>query len=334
MWRSIAAEKPARKELDLSESPTGLQQHETERLSLIRYQLLHAAQQASQPAPLNSLALGSMQDAVESMLGLVVERKRIPVPARGDFLQIFDSVAGVVTGEPSIAGFRSGAAAMNLARVNFKHHGNQAASMTIARHYQNSENLVNELSMRVFSISIDQVSLLLFVRDDSARGHLEASQSSWNDGNYQGAMDELRLAFDRVVRDYEGRKIRHSGQSLFSTKPAFMPSVFERRDAGKTVDSAFKWLENLDEWVKMLALGVDMRRYAFFNAHAPIAVYTLDGSAHLHRRDGIDFEESIFSRCFKFVVDTALAFAEDDFDFDAWSGRKSIRNVIAVAPSD
>ncbi len=61
----------------------------------------------------------------------------------------------------------------------FKHHSIQAQSTTNARHLQDSKDLVNELAVRVFSIQIDRVSQLLFVRDEAARNHLAAAQASW-----------------------------------------------------------------------------------------------------------------------------------------------------------
>lgn len=307
----------------MMELPSGLQQHEAERLSLIRYQVLVAEQQASQPVPLSSLALNTMQDAVESILSLVAEREHVAVANRSDFLQLFDAVAAAVGGEPRISGHRQGAAAMNQARVSFKHHGNQAEPSTIGRHLSNATELVKALAEAVFGVGLEAVSLLLFVRDDETREHLELAQERWRAGSADPAMDELKLAFDRLVRDYERRKAWHPGKSLFSTKPSFMPSVFDLRKSGKEMEKAFEWLDSLDGWVKMLALGVDMRRFAYFAAHTPTALYTLDGTAHLHRRDGIVITETVFTRCFKFIVDTALAFAEDDFDFDAWEARRA-----------
>lgn len=308
----------------MSGLPSELQPHEAERLSLVRYQLMVAEQQARQPAPLSSLSLGNMQDAVESILGMVVEREHITISNRNDFLQLFDAVARTVDGDPSIAGFRPGVATMNLARVNFKHHGNQAESGTITRHLGSSKELIGVLVERVYGVRLDAVSLLLFVRDTQARSHLELAQSNWDSHKSQDAIDELRLAFDCLTRDYERRKAWHPGKSLFSTKPSFIPSIFEIRKSGKEMEKAFEWLESLDGWVKMLALGIDMRRYAYFDAHTPTSVYTLDGSAHLSRREGVAITDEVFTRCFKFVIDTALAFSEDDFDFDAWSARQSI----------
>lgn len=309
------------------ELPPGLQQHEAERLSLVRYQLMVAEQQARQPVPLSSLALGSMQDAVEATLGLVIEREHVAISNRNDFLKLFDAVADKLGGDPPIAGFRPGVAAMNLARVNFKHHGNQAESGTISRHLGNSRQLIELLIDRVFGIQMDTVSLLLFVRDAEVRTHLELAQSNWNSGRTQAAMGELKLAFDRLVRDYELRKAWYPGRSLFSTKPSFMPSSFDLRKSSKETEKAFEWLESLDGWVKMLALGVDMRRYAYFDAHTPTSSYTLDGSAHLHLRDGVTITEEVFARCMKFVIDTSLEFFEDDFDFDAWSARQAAQEA-------
>jgi len=186
------------------------------------------------------------------------------------------------------------------------------------------DDVLTLLADRVFGVRLDAVSLLLFVRDTEVRTHLELAQSNWDSGRTQEAMDELKLAFDRLVRDYERRKAWHPGKSLFSTKPSFMPSIFDLRKAGKEMEKAFEWLESLDGWVKMLALGVDMRRYAYFDAHTPTSIYTLDGSAHLHRREGVTVTDEVFARCTKFVIDTALAFSEDDFDFDAWSARQAV----------
>lgn len=303
--------------------PNHLQTHEAERLSLIRYQLMIAEQQAQQPSPLSSLALGTMQDAVESMLSLVVEREHITTAKRNDFLQLLDSVAGWVQGTPPISGFRPAAAAMNLARVNFKHHGNQAESNTITRHLGNSKELVDELARRVFGVALESISLLLFVQNEQVRDHLGKAQSEWGAGDCAEAMQQMRLAFDRLIQDYEQRKSWHPGKSLFSTKPSFLPSVFDLRGAGREIEKAFEWLESLDRWVKMVALGIDMRRYAFFEAYAPLATYTLGGEVYFHQRDGISPTENDFGRCFKFIVDTALAFARDDFDFDAWSARRA-----------
>lgn len=301
-----------------------LQPFEAERLSLIRYQLLLAEKQVEQPSPLNSIALGTMQDSVESMLALVIEKRLLQTKNTNEFVHLFDVVSSSFSDESQIPGFRSSMIAMNKARVSFKHHGNQVEVVTIARHLSNSSDLLNQLCIEVFNLRIQEVSLLLFVRDEKARSHLQQSESLWNSSKYAEALDELKLAFDQIVRDYDSRKSWSPGRGLFSTRPSFLPSTIERKAAGNTVQKAYEWLESIDDWVKILALGVDMRRYAFFNAYAPHVMYAMNGKPFISRRDGIQLTDEIYSKCFKFVIDTALAFREDDFDFDAWSARQTV----------
>jgi hypothetical protein len=314
----------------MSHAPTGLRREEAEWLSLVRYQMMVARQQAQQPAPLNSLALNLMQDAVESMIGLVAEHLLVPVKNKSDFIQIFDAVAAEVKSEPPMSGFRQSAVAMNGARVNFKHNNNQAERSTIERHLNNAANLVEMLTETVFGTPLSEVSLLLFVRDAEARSHLAEAQKYWQNGEQAASMQNIRLAFDRLVRDFETRKSWHPGTSLFSTKPSFTPSLHEARRAGKEIEKAFEWLESIDGWVKLVALGVDMRRYAYFNAHTPRAMYMLVGPPRFSRREDDEAvtSEEAFGRCFQFVVDTALAFAQDDFDFDAWAARRAARRPV------
>jgi len=307
----------------MEDSKNELQPFEAERLSLIRYQLLLAEQQSVQPSPLNSIALGTMQDAVESMLSLVIEKRLLQTKNMLEFIQMFDAVSSSFSEESQIPGFRSSMFAMNKARVSFKHHGNQVEAVTIARHLSNTSDLLNQLCIEVFNIRFQEVSLLLFVRDEKARTHLQQSETLWNLSNFEEAIDELKLAFDQIIRDYDSRKSWSPGRGLFSTRPSFLPSTIERKAAGNTVQKAYEWLESIDEWVKILALGVDMRRYAFFNAHTPHVMYAMNGKSFISRRDGIQLNDEIYSKCFKFVIDTALAFREDDFDFDAWSARQA-----------
>ena len=61
---------------------------EAERLSLIRYQVRSIAETLRQPAPVNTLAINVMQDAVESTLGAVGEHIRADVASRSDFAKL------------------------------------------------------------------------------------------------------------------------------------------------------------------------------------------------------------------------------------------------------
>lgn len=299
--------------------------HQAEWLSLIGYQLRTARAQADQAAPLNALAISSLHDAVESLLSLSAESLGANVKNRADFIQLFDAVGDALTRPASVAGHRSAMNALNQARVGFKHHGNRVDEQTLRRHFANAENFLADLTDAVFSVRLEDVSLLLFIRDPKVRQRLESAGDNWANGNHHEAMQDLWIAFDELVTDYQARKSWHPGKTLFSTKPSFLPSVFDLRKEGKVAEKTFEWLESLDSWVRILAIGVDARRYAYFNSHTPNGFKVLSGDVRFQWRPEAELSDNVFLRCQAFVVDTALELAEDDFTFDAWSARQAAR---------
>jgi len=102
-------------------------------LSLIRYEALVAEEQSRLGRPLSSLAINTVQDAVESILSLAVQTLGGNVASRPDFLQLFDAASSLDTSN-SLSPFRAALQAMNNARVSFKHHGNSPSDTSIGRH--------------------------------------------------------------------------------------------------------------------------------------------------------------------------------------------------------
>lgn len=298
-------------------------------LSLIRYQLMVAAEQARLAKPLSSLAINTIQDAVESALALVVQDKGGDVRNRPDFMQLFDAVTIHGRDSKILSSFRPAMQAMNNARVSYKHHGNPPDEATVRRHLARSEDFVRTLVDEVFGVRLDEVSLLTFIRLEGARGYLEQAQDHWGKSEFPGAMECLRLAFDLIIKDYASRKQWSPGRTLFLTKPSFYPSVIELRKSG--LERIDEWLQNLDKWVRYVALGIDMRRYAFFDAYTPSVTYALGGNHFAYHRNEVQITEEVFARCFKFVVDTGLSLAQDDFDFDLWAARRAATSAEAVA---
>jgi hypothetical protein len=292
-------------------------------LSLINYQAQEAAEQSRRAAPLSTLAINGLQDAVEAMLSLIAEHNNIAVGKRPDFDKLFDEVAKQF---PAVAHHRARLLALNAARVGFKHNGNEVSESTIERHRVNALNFLVEASTVGLGQDFEAISLRNLITAPEVRAFLESAESRWNAGDRHGGLADLRRAFDRLINTYEDSKMWHSTRSLFDTKPD-SPSLNAARMreqaalgmfSSSRADYAEKWLAAIAGQVKLLAIGVDLRRYAYFNAHVPDVVYGWEDRDG-HAASTADLPEpvrSTFDRCQRFVIDTALQLAAEDFTFN------------------
>ncbi len=298
-------------------------QPEAEWLSLIRYQLDVGLEQVRSPAPLNALAINTLQDSVEAMICLVGEHLNAPLKNKADFAQIFDAVAATMTDPSNLMGHCAAMVALNTARVNFKHHGNAPTDATIRRHAANAQSFIEQLCQEIFSTSLGSISLLLFIPQDDVRASLERSGNQWAAGERFDALVSLRLAFDSLIRNFIQRKSWYPGKSLFSTKPSFMPGRAAVQRLGSPFDKILEWLESLDDWVGNIAIGIDMRRYAFFTAHTPTVHYTMSGNHITQGKRDVQATDDDYERCYKFVIDTALSLNANDYTIKPWDSTQS-----------
>lgn len=308
-----------------------------ERLANVRYQIHEARKQSRVTTPLASLALNVAQDAVESLLYLVMEERALPVNGnRPDFLQLFDAVRTGLTvdGVQSLQGHRSRLGSMNNARIAFKHHGNPTDKRTLLRHIVHAEQFVAELTQLAFGISITEATLVSFVRSQNARRLLTRAEANNESGDRTAAAYDLRLAFDEIVRDFKDRKRRSMFQSMYDLAPSPKPHHMELKEIDPKVAALGEWLENLTEWMEVGLLGLNARDYAFFRAHTPHVSYRPMGGPSAQKLDEmIVLSEETFERCFLFVLEVGLGLAADDFDHDPWSDTRVRDRWDALDPS-
>ena len=315
-----------------------LKREHVEWLSIVRYQSDLAENQAKEPEPLNAVSISTIHDAVESMLSLIAEVHRVTTRGK-DFANLFDTVSGhMKTQGGDLSGHRSAMIALNNARVGFKHHGNQSNKQTIDRHIANGLNFLADAAEQGLKTPFAEVSLLGFVRDPKVREYIHRADdcSSGAVEDRMHAFQYLRLGFETLVQGYQQSKSYYPGRPLITTKPSFLPSVFDIRDHGGTVGKkTFEWLENLDSWVRILVLGIDVQEYTFFLAYTPGVMMTCGGQAHFRWRPGLDLSDDVFRRCRQFVVESAIRLGRRDFAYDAWNARQSLpedqRNTAIIS---
>lgn len=294
---------------------TGVTEAEAERLSLIRYQLIAVGEAASAPPPLNTLAINVMQDVVEATLAAVGDHIRASVPARADFDKLFDAVVAKLGAPDELFGLRSSAIALNNARVGFKHHGNQVPDATLRRHSDVAQTLVRELVLRGFDTNLDDVSLLLFIRHDKVRSFIERAEALYNADDLSGALTYLRVGFDLAVDDYCARKSVDGWKSVFDIEPTGASAAWhDDFGIGQSTEALRKWLKALDQRTRLAAIGVDLSRYAYFDAVAPEATYFLGGDRGPHVRERFaDLTGEHYRASYSFVVDALIRLAANDY---------------------
>lgn len=288
-----------------------------ERLAIIRHQISYAQEQVRQPSPMHQLALNTMQDFVESSLHVVAESHKITVNGSA-----FDNLLENVTKkfpETELSGYTVLMKSMNKARVNFKHHGNSSDIREVTAHLTESIEFVRELTKRAYGLDLDSISIVAFIQNEKVKQHLEESEKQWQAGD-EKAMFNMRIAFDKLIHDYTHRKLWSPATTIFNTKPSFLPNTSELQYLG--IDKIYDWIENIDSWVKYVALGIDMRRFSFFDAHTPDVAYSMNRTPLGSFRNGVEVNDDTYQKCRRFVIDTALALMQDDFDFDPWNNRK------------
>lgn len=189
---------------------------------------------------------------------------------------------------------------------------------------------MEEETSRAFGIGFEEISLASFIRDAAARDLVEDAERAWRDGEADQAMGALRLAFDRLRRDYRERKDRYPGRTLFTLRPTFnLPPRHEWPKLG--LQGIMDWLEAFDERLALLSIGVDLRRYVFFIASTPRLSHTVAGTSVVPRspNEVVEVDQQVYDLCRDFVIDTALQFAEVDYDQDGRAQRRVSQSTEA-----
>ena len=246
-------------------------------IALIRYQMNIAIEQSRQAAPLSVLAINGLQDSVEAMLGLVIEHRQL-APKNEAFIAMFEAVSADV---PAVRHHRSALMTLNKARISYKHYGNVLDTMSIERNRASAQNFLTDLANEGLGEDFDTVGLTALLANETARLHVEAAEAAWADDDGMLAMGRLRMAFDQLVEDYTQRKTWSPGSSLFDTRPWAPPSNGGDYDLAKDSNIVHinKWLGSLDERMRLLMLGVDVRRFLYLDAHAPAVAEYFGGRA-------------------------------------------------------
>lgn len=293
------------------------------RLAFIKYLYQTSLSQSHAPSPLSCASLLTMHDAVELFLQLSSEHLNTGAGQPGfmEYWEILDKKLS-----PDGLGQKESMRRLNKSRVALKHHGTFPSELDIESFRASTTSFFGENTPLVFGVELGSISLIEFVNPESARKRLKDAEDFISRNDTLEALDEIAFAFEEMIADYEERKRNryYSSPFNFGRDFAFLDSFsmgirrgLDRREQkfSEFVDRVKESIEALQGAIKILALGVDYRKYSRFKALTPYLARVMSGDWVVDRRFDEEHkpptEEARF--CLDFVVETALVLAEFDY---------------------
>jgi len=295
----------------------------TRRLAFIKYLYQTSVSQSHAPTPLSCASILTMHDAVELFLQLASEHLNAGAP-QPNFMDYWDILSKKFGRDLEQ---KESMRRLNKARVSLKHHGTFPSQLDVESFRGSVTNFFNDNTPLVFGLSLADVSLIEYVNPESSRNKLKEAEDDLAKGDTLLALDKIALAFGDMILDYETRKRDdfYSSPFYFGRDLTFFNSFFmglghdslssTERKLGEFVDRVKESIEAMQEAIKILALGLDYRKYSKFRQLTPHLTMVMSGDHFIRRKFEEANKPSVDDTrfCIDFVVESALALAEFDY---------------------
>jgi len=294
------------------------------RLVFIKYLYDSGIEQSKKPEPFSWQSVLTFHDTVELCLVLIAEYLDQSEKALRElsFTKYWDIIDPLLKhrGKNGLTQ-RISMERLNDARNAFKHRGTSPSEDTINSSRTNVGNFLEENMMSVMGIDISNVSLVDFVYLESSRISLREATQLLKENKRDDAIDKISLALRLLIDDYTGRKCISMGHDIFSFSN-FSGSPIIDGENSFDIESAFDEvqtaLNDIEEPLRVLALGLDYRKYVRFDILTNREVFRDKKEGYKIRRkkriieDEPSKEELEF--CINFVIECALILKQFDFE--------------------
>lgn len=295
------------------------------RLAFIRYLFGLGVGQSRAPEPLASASLLTFHDSVELFLLVASEHLNVGA-AQLSFMDYWAQLSQKLPNGCELPQ-KEAMRRLNKSRVALKHHGTLPSKLDVDAFRAATGAFFLDSTPLVFGKSFDEISRTEFVTPDPARDKLKAAEQELDSDDLKSALCNIAIAFAEIINDYEDRKRGQYGDSpfFFGHDLTFQNSFFMGLDRaglpqrlGEFADRVKESIDMMQDAIRMLALGLDYRRYSRFQLHAPYVTRMPSGSYHVQRdsRGSIAKKEDV-RFCIDFVIETAVHLREFDYDVPA-----------------
>lgn len=284
-----------------------------QRLAFIKYLYSLGVDQSYQPEPQAGASILALHDAIELFLDLACEHLSVKV---GDstFMQYWELLTPKL--QPQGLSQCESMRRLNKSRVSLKHHGTMPSKLDIESFRATVVSFFEENTQTVFNVKFADISLQNLVASPTVRAALDTADSLIKQGKLEDALDKICVGFHQLLDEYESTKVLTYSKSpfTFGSRRSFR-RVGGNSELDTTIDAISESLEEIQNAMRILALGLDYRRYLVFHALSPLVHKLLNGTYSTQRyprESPLAKEECHF--CFDFVIECALRLQQFDFE--------------------
>jgi hypothetical protein len=219
-----------------------------------------------------------------------------------------------------------------MMRIGLKHYGNPPSSALIDEFRNDVTTFFEENTPLIFDgREFHEISMVHLVRSQRAQTHLKTADEKAHEGDRASALTEVSIAFSILLDENDERMRRRYGRSPFwfgGHLPIGDPILEGMKGLPRTelqavrdmVYEARAEVRTLQQTIRVLARGLDYRRYARFSLIAPYGQFLglpggndgYFGELSPEVADTATMDDYRF--CFDLVIDSALRLQEFDFD--------------------
>jgi hypothetical protein len=197
------------------------------------------------------------------------------------------------------------------AQRNFTQHRNLIPSSEDAvKNAAYVEAFLRHLYAEFFGLDFHALSMTTLITTTELKTHMEIAEAHLKEGRHQEAVEESALALEKAVR-WAAKAVGVRSDPFFS--PFFVATDAKRagftgeqaRVLEKIVKNINKLALEVQDQLRVIAIGMDYPAHARYSSLAPRIYGTLDGSTHFaHRRDS--YSDSDAGAVFNYAVNHIL----------------------------
>lgn len=291
------------------------------RLALIKYLFQKGVEMSKQAETISGFSILSFHDSIEMFLILAAEDRDIKKYKTFSFMQFWDNI-------PELT-MRNQIEALKDRRVAIKHRCQFPSKQDIEISRINTLDFFIENTFKIFNLNFSDISLADLISSSEVRDLIISAEKKLADKDIYGSLCDSRHAFTKLFSQYENSK------SQFEYWDSLLDIGKEIGDdyknlVGSDIKMGARWFEQISlttnelrSILKYTALGVDYRKFVYFDTVAPKVFFYCrkDGpgiEARFEEQEYYEYRKHLRSEnedfCIGFVIDCSLKLQEFDFD--------------------